>query len=434
MIKPVFNHRNLPLPLRVPIAASPMFWSRRSVLALVGFGFTQLWGCRRSTSQNPSQPTLTPPDTLRIGILAPLQGTWAATDGLPTTQAAQLMVDAVNRDGGVEVYGVKRPVELILADEGDRPDQALSAARKLMFQDQVIAIVGLPLSYTAIPVANFAETIPFPVISTTSTHPDTTAGKNYVFRAGFIDDVQGQVLAQFAQETLKAKRIAVLYDIANVYSQGLADTFMAAIRDHTPINDAELLNSLGDKIVAEETYTTDQQTDFRPALRRIQELEPDLLFLPNYQEEIQRQTTQARELGLTATFLGADAWDSPVHDLLALEGSYYATHWYADPNNPQISRFIEAYQSAYHTAPNIAAALTHDALGLILEAIRREGRTDAKAIQSGLQSIRDFPGLSGTLRFRGTGDPVKSIVIVQIQDGKPMMAQTITPGFALLPQ
>ncbi|MEA5418946.1 ABC transporter substrate-binding protein [Spirulina sp. CCNP1310] len=420
--------------MSVPIAASPMSWSRRSVLALVGFGFTQLWGCRRSTSQDPSQPTLTPPDTVRIGILAPLKGTNALTDGLPTVQAAQLVAEAVNQAGGLEVYGVKRPVELIFADEGDRPDQALAAARKLMFQDQVIAIVGLPLSYTAIPVANFAETIPLPVISTTSTHPDTTAGKNYVFRAGFIDDVQGQVLAQFTQDTLKAERIAILYDIANVYSQGLAHTFMAAIRDHTPINDAELLNSLGDKIVAEETYTSDQQTDFRPALRRIQELEPDLLFLPNYPEEIKRQTAQARELGLTATFLGADAWDSPIHELPALEGSYYATHWYADPNNPQINQFIEAYQRAYDTAPNIAAALTYDALGLLIEAIRREGRTDAKAIQGGLQSIRDFPGVSGTLRFRGTGDPVKSIVIVQIQDGKPMMAQTITPGLDLLPQ
>lgn len=331
------------------------------------------------------------------------------------------MAEAVNGAGGVEVYGVKRPVELIFVDEGDRPDQALVAVRKLMFQDQVIAIVGAPLSYIAIPVANFTETIPLPLISTTSTHPDTTAGKNYVFRAAFTDDVQGQVLAQFTQETLKAERIAILYDIANVYSQGLADTFMEAIAN------------LGGNIVAQETYTTDQQTNFRPALIRIQTLEPDLIFLPNYPEEIQRQTTQARELGLTATFLGADAWDSPTHELPALEGSYYATHWYADPDDPQISTFVTAYETSYDAAPNVSAALTYDALSLLIEAIRREGRTDAKAIQGGLQSIRDFPGVSGTLRFRGTGDPVKSIVIVQIRDGKPMIAQTITPGIEQLP-
>ncbi|MDB9495662.1 ABC transporter substrate-binding protein [Spirulina major CS-329] len=396
-----------------------MTWSRRTFLACFGVSLAQLAACRPQTPDHPDDAdvNLTLPDTIRIGILAPLTGPHAAADGLPLVQAAELVVNEVHRAGGIEIYGEKRPLELRLADELDRPDHAVAAARRLMFQDQVIAIVGLPLSFTAIPVANFTEMIPIPTISTTSTHPDTTANKNYVFRAGFIDDVQGRVLAEFAYGDLGARRAALLYDIASVYNQGLAETFAAAF------------TAFGGEIVHRETYTTQADPDFRPALAQIRDRTPDLLFLPNYINDIRRQTAQARDLGITATFLGGDAWDSiQTQPDPSLDGSYFATHWYANPDDPKIRAFITAYREAYRVPPNLSAALAYDAMHLLLEAIRSQGRTDAQAIQAGLQSIRNFDGVSGTIRFRGTGDPIKTVVIVQIDGDRLTIAQTITPS------
>jgi len=64
------------------------------------------------------------------------------------------------------------------------------------------------------------------------------------------------------------------------------------------------------------------------------------------------------------------------------------------------------------------AALTYDAFGLLFEAIRNQGKTDSESIRNGLASISRYEGVTGTMEYKGTGDPVKSAVILQIQDGQ----------------
>ncbi len=117
---------------------------------------------------------------------------------------------------------------LVIEDNRDSPDGAVDAVRKLAFQENVVAIVGPRLSRNAIPAANVAEQARVPLISPTSTNPQTTEDKTYIFRASFIDTFQGRVMAQFAAEDLGVQRAAVLYDVASEYNRGLAETFKQA--------------------------------------------------------------------------------------------------------------------------------------------------------------------------------------------------------------
>lgn len=354
--------------------------------------------------------------TLRIGAIAPLTGELSDANGKTTLDGLQFAIGEVNTEGGLRIGDRSREVVLLIEDDRDNPDTALTAIRKLVYQEEVVAIVGLPLSQIAIPVANFAETVPIPTISTTSTHPDTTAGKQYVFRAGFVDDFQGQVMAKFARQELKATRGAILYDIASAYNKGLAETF------------AREFEKMEGKIVTAQIYTTDRNQDFREQLEQIRALQPEVLFLPNYRHDLIRQIEQAKELGITAIAIGGDSWDDlEPQDYAKFEGSFYSTLWHANPNNPKAIAFQKTFSKRFGYFPDNDAALSYDTVHLLLEAIHSQGQSDPESIRQGLLLIDDFQGVSGKISFQGTGDPLKSATIVRIQNNEPTFYRQIDP-------
>ena len=253
------------------------------------------------------------------------------------------------------------------------------------------------------------------LITPWSTNPKTTLDANtnqpkkYVFRACFIDPFQGGVLARFALENLKAKTAAVLYDVASDYNKGIAEVFK------------ERYEKLGGKIVAFETYTTNDK-DFSAQLTKIKDTKPDVVFLPNYYSEVPLQVQQAKRLGLTAPFIGSDSWGSD--ELLKLGGSdlngyYFSTHYSAENAAPVAKKFIEDYEKTYGAKPDDVAALTYDAFGLLFGAIKTAGKADREAIRNALSVLPSYKGVTGDMKFQAESrDPVKSAVILQIKDGK----------------
>ncbi|MEM8642587.1 MAG: ABC transporter substrate-binding protein [Cyanobacteria bacterium P01_G01_bin.54] len=383
-----------------------MPWSRRSFLTILAFGVAT--ACQRRPAPLP----------LTIGLLVPLTGEAAITDGEPTVQAAELALEHLNAQGGVMIAGQPRLLEMVVQDITDSPDQAVAAARELVNDPAIVAIVGFPISRTAIPVAKFLDAVPLPALSTTSTNPETTANTRYIFRVAFVDDFQGRVLAQFARETLQANTAALLYDVSSVYNQGLAATFESAFGE------------LGGQIVAAETYTGDRADDFRPQLQQIKAQAPDVLLLPNYLSDLRLQTQQVQELGLDVTLLGGDAWDDfqlePSRS--RYEGAYYTTMWHADRTREPVVEFLRAYEAAYGDAPNVNAVLAYDAIHLLAQALESQGKTEPDAIRQGLANLQGFQGVSGTISYTGTGDPNRTVFVLQIQDGQATLAQQILPS------
>ena len=276
------------------------------------------------------------------------------------------------------------------------------------------AIVGPNASRYALPAAEIAESGKTVLITPWSTAPKATlnsksnASKKYVFRACFIDPFQGGVIAKFTLDDLKLKKTAVLYDVASEYNKGIAEIFK------------EVYEKNGGTIVAFETYTTNDK-DFSSQLTKIKKANPDIIFLPNYYSEVPLQIQQAKRLGISVPFIGSDSWGS--EELLKLcgkdcEGYYFSTHYAADSASDETKKFIATYKAKYGTTPDDVAALTYDSFGLLAQAIKTAGKNDRQAVRDALAKIPLYNGVTGSMQFKeGSGDPIKSAVILQIKDG-----------------
>jgi branched-chain amino acid transport system substrate-binding protein len=355
-----------------------------------------------------------PAGEIRVGVIAPLTGELPGI-GDSTVKAAELAAAQVNDAGGLEVGGQLYRVVLLVEDSANLPDTAVAAARKLINQDQVVAIIGPQISRNAIPVAALAENTHIPMISPYSTNPATTADKQYVFRVAYVDSFQGEVMARFALEQLNLQTAAVLYDVANEYNRDIAEFFRQSF------------TTGGGQIVAFESYTTGE-TDFHRQLAVIRASEPQALFLPNFSNDILPQVRQARAANITAIFLGSDSWDlEELIDIPALDGAFFSSHYAEDAANATGQRFVELFRQQYNAEPDDEAALTYDAFKLLFQAIQNAGQVDPESIQMGLQQIEQFQGVTGLMMYTGTGDPEKSAIILQIKDGNAEYYETIEP-------
>lgn len=361
-----------------------------------------------SACGGPRQPEI------RIGVVAELTGDMPAV-GASCQNAAEMAAAEINAAGGLQVGAAKLPVKLFVEDNAGKADQSASAAQKLIAQQDVVAILGPNASRYAIPASEIAESAHVPLISPWATNPKLTidsrtgAPKQYVFRACFIDPFQGRVIAKFVLDQLKAKRAAVLYDVASDYNKGIAEYFR------------ETFEKNGGQVVAFETYTTNDK-DFSAQLTKIKNADPEVVFLPNYYSEVPLQVQQAQRLGLRVPFVGSDSWGSA--ELLKLcgadcNGFYFSTHYSADAATPAATKFIAAYREKYGSVPDDVAALTYDAFGLLTQALTAAGKADRQAVRDALSQIQDFDGVTGRMKFQaGSGDPVKSAVILQIKDDR----------------
>lgn len=361
-------------------------------------------GC---ANKQPSVPTI------KIGLIAELTGSIPAV-GASCKNAALLAVQNVNRAGGLSVNGQKYQVELLIQDSAARPDQAAAVAQKLITQDKVLAIIGPNCSSNALPASEIAEKAKVVLITPWSTNPKTTIDvrtgqpKQYVFRACFTDVFEGRVLANFASTTLKAKKVAVLFDIASDVLKSQAEQFR------------KYFTAQGGQIVAYETYTGGDK-DFSAQLTKIKNAHPEIVFVPSYYTDVPLEVAQAHRLGLTVPFLGSDAWST--EELIKMcgpdcEGFFLSNHYSPNSTNPATKNYVTAYQAAYSTIPDDIAALTADAFGLLFQAISRSPRLESQALRDNLAQIKNYPGVTGNISYQGSGDPIKGAVILQIKNGK----------------
>jgi branched-chain amino acid transport system substrate-binding protein len=353
---------------------------------------------------------------VRIGLLALISSDFAVQSGVPSQQGAQMAVDDINALGGVDIAGRKLQVKLTVRDYEPRPDAAAIGARALINLDSVDAIVGPQMSVYAVTAASVAEDSHVPMIAPMASNPAVTLGRHYVFRLAFLDPFQGEMLARYAAENLHARRAAVLYDVGNAYGRDITALFRATFEQ------------AGGKMVAAETFTSDQSTDFRPQLRRILAANPDVLLLPNYSAVDSFQVRQARAIGIRAPFLGSDTWD-PVGlgHIPEAEGTVVAHQWHIGVPRPQSVDFVSRYRARFGVEPRTTAVFTYDAIRLVADAMHRAGTTDGEAVSRALASTKGFEAVAGTLQFNGTGDPRRGGVLSRIGRNTDSIIRVVDP-------
>lgn len=349
-----------------------------------------------------------PAPPIRIGLLPYLTGVRIEFSGQGTMDAAAMAVSEINATGGLLVAGQRHLVELRIRDAGEQVDFATAAARALINHDSVVALIGPQFSRDALAVAMLAEGDHIPMITPMASLPEVTRNRPFVFRMAFTDDEQGASLSRFAREDLRAQRAAVLYDVADDYARGLAETFQLGFL------------AGGGVIVASETFTTDAPS-YRDQLGRIAATRPEVLFLPSYMPLVQGQMEQARAAGIEAVFLGTDVWDGNVLSRIPVaEGAYQTAQWWPDTTVAAIANFMTRFQDRYGRRPAGTEAATWDAVRLLAAAIQAAGATEGTALQAALAATSGFQGVTGEISFDPDGNPTKSAVLLRLGPGGPV--------------
>lgn len=350
---------------------------------------------------------------MKIGYFGDLTGP-TYNFGTSALNGVLMAAAHINQYGGIN----NRQIDVVYQDDRGSAEEAARVAGKLITQDKVLAIIAGGTSGNSRAAAPRAQAARIPMISPSSTDPAVTQTGDYIFRACFVDSFQGEMMASFATDKLKAKKAAILYDINSPYGRGLTDFFENSFR------------KLGGEIVNKQSYTQGD-SDFKGQLSSIKEAEPDVIYIPGYYLEVALIAKQARALGLNQPLLGGDGWDAPELWQLggdALNGSYISTHYSPDDPSPRIQEFVQEYKQRYQNiVPDAHAALAYDATMLLFDAIKRAGTTDGPQLRDALAHTKNFEGVTGLISMDADRNAVKPAVVLKLQDARFVYQETIQP-------
>ena len=362
-------------------------------------------GCSGSSSSSD--------DVIKIGVFEPLTGANGAggADEYDGIKLANKL--------SPEVLGKK--VQLVVVDNKSDKVEAANAATVLAQKEKVNAVLGSwgsSLSMAGGPI--FAEA-KIPAVAVSATNPPVTKGNDFYFRVCFLDPFQGTVGAAYAFNELKAKKVAIIREVSNDYSVGLAKFFV----DH-------FVKLSGDEkaIVATADYNTGDQ-DFSAQLTNIKQFEPDVIFAPGNYTESALIIKQARDLGITAKFIGGDTWD--INAFLevggaAVEGAIVSTFFANDvPINKTSEAFLKSFRDEYKKEPPAVAALGYDAYLVVLDAIKRANSAEPQKIREALTQTKDFEGSAGSITINAERNADKAAVFKTVKDGKFVFLTTVKP-------
>jgi branched-chain amino acid transport system substrate-binding protein len=369
---------------------------------LIGFA------CERRSNGTSGSAT----GTILVGYYGDLSGR-TSSFGQSTKNGVEMAADELNKAGGIN----GRTIQIITEDDQGEPNKAATVVTKLINQDKVQALLGEVASSNSLAAAPKAQEAKVPMISPSSTNPAVTQVGDYIFRVCFIDPFQGEVMAKFSANNLKAKRAAILYDFNSDYSRGLYQFFKRSF------------TGFGGQIVSEQSYTQGDR-DFSGQLTAIRAANPDVIYVPGYYGEVGVISNQTKQLGIKAPLLGGDGWDAPQLWQLggaSLNGNYISNHYSVDDPSPAIQKFVADYKARYNVLPDALAALGYDSMKVLADAIKRAGTTENAKLRDAIAQTKGFAGVTGQITIDKDRNAVKPAVVLKLQDLKFVYETTIAP-------
>lgn len=352
-------------------------------------------------------------NSITIGTVTTNSGT-AAAYGEAEVKGFELAVSEINAKGGIN--GKKVKLES-MDDKGDATE-ASNAYNKLAGDNNVLAVAGPTISATTAAVAPLADQSKLVTIAPAATSDSIETG-NYLFRTCFKDSYQGEVAARFAAENLKVKKVAVLYGTGDPYSSGVGEAF------------AKAAEKLGLEVVDKESSSSADDTEYSAQLQKIQASGAELLYAPYYYSVAGPYIIpQARSVGFEGYVMGPDGYDGLklTGDKSQYNKTYYTTHYSADDNtNTKVQDFIKSYKSKNNAEPNTFAALGYDTIYMIKQAIEKAGKNATREDVRNAVASMTFDGVTGKFTMDKSGSPTKSVIVLEMKDGKPVYNTTVQP-------
>jgi branched-chain amino acid transport system substrate-binding protein len=352
-------------------------------------------------------------DNLKIGEFASLTGKEAAF-GQSSHKGTQLAIEEANATGGV----LGKKIELVTEDNQSKAGESATVVKKMISRDKVVAILGEVASSRSLEAAPICQAAKIPQISPSSTNPAVTETGDYIFRVCFIDPFQGVVMAKFAKNTLKVRKVAVLTSVSSAYSVGLAKYFK------------ERFAADGGTIAIEQKYSEGDK-DFKAQLTAVKAAGIEGIFVPGYYTEAALICKQAKDLGLQVPVFGGDGWEAPQLIEIggaAMEGTYFSTHYSAENKTPAITAFLEKFKQRFNQeTPDAMAALGYDSALVLIDAIKRAGTTESAKLREAIATTKGYTGVTGTTTLDAQRNANKAAVVVAVKGGKFTFVEAVAP-------
>lgn len=345
----------------------------------------------------------------KIGGIGPVTGA-AAVYGLAVKNGAQIAVDEINADGGINGY----QIEFNFQDDEHDAEKSVNAYNTLKDWGMQV-LMGTVTSAPCVAVADKTNTDNMFQITPSGSSVECAQNPN-VFRVCFSDPDQGAASATYIAENKLAEKIAVIYDSSDVYSSGIYEKFAA-----------EAANQ-GLEIVDAEAFTADSNKDFSTQLQKAKDAGADLVFLPIYYTEASLILKQADTMGFAPKFFGCDGMDGILQvenfDTKLAEGLMLLTPFAADAQDELTQKFVTSYKENYGETPIQFAADAYDAIYAIKAAMEEADITPETSVSDTCDKMKEamlkikVNGLTGEdMTWTEDGEPHKAPKAVKVVDG-----------------
>ena len=355
-------------------------------------------------------------DTIKVGVMGPLSGN-VSVYGQAVVNGATLYLKQVNANGGIN----GKQIEILTEDEQGDATQAVNCFTKMVDEGMTALIGDVTTTPTLAVVAESAD-YNMPMVTASATaeavtyDAETDTVNANVFRATFTDPFQGIKMADYAYQKLGYTKAAVIFLKGADYNEGLAENFVTEFE------------SLGGTVVDQESYS-EGDVDFKTQLTTILGKGPEVVFCPNYYQDVGQILAQAESVGLNVPFLGGDGWDGLEGYATAdqLKDAYFCAN-YAKGSNPD---FENAYKAEYgEEYPNGFAPLGYDAAMTVVYGIKA---AEEQGLEAGSdeykQAVIDaiaggtIEGITGTFTFDEHHNPVKQTAILCFDGATPVLKE-----------
>jgi len=340
-----------------------------------------------------------------IGFVAPLTGD-QAPQGQDMVNGALLAIEHANAKGPV-IPGYQLTLEAL--DDHRNPTQAVAAAKKLVSNPDVVAVVGHLNSSCTMPASAVYHQAQILHITPISTNPQISRqGFNTFYRTCVTDDLQGPAAALFAYQELGARKLFILDDMTT-YGRGLANEF------------EKKSAALGAEILGHEGITQGDK-DFTAVLTKVKSKEPDLVYFAGMFPEGALLIKQRAQIGLQAPFMSGDGcFDAALIELAGAETAkdVYLTTIGTDIHQiPTAQAFVKEYEERFGPI-GAYSAYAYEATSIAAWAVRQAAAKDRAAVLAAMKQLNDFPGLFGPQNFDEKGDSrIHDVGVFTIKDGR----------------
>lgn len=342
------------------------------------------------------------PNTVKVGAFLSLTGATSAY-GISAANAIKLATEETNSNGAID----GKQIELEIEDDQSNTQEVPGIVEHLIKEHKVHALIAEPVSTRAMMAAPIAQQNQTVMISSASVKPELTQQGDYIFRACFISSTEGEAIAKFAFDRLKAKKVAIILDDKNDYAVVLAGFF------------ADSFKKLGGEIVSQQKYEANA-TDLSSQIDAIKTAAPDVVFAPGFYTTAPLVAREVKKAGIKATLIGSDGWDSPKlmdGGSEPFEGVYFANHFWAGSDDALVKKFVADYRAKYGIDPDAGAATAYDAARMLFDAFRRAKSTDSAAVRNALAQTKDFPGVTGKITLDANRNAQVPVYMLRIEKG-----------------